>query len=127
MIPWQFTRFRGFIVGFWHKGKLYHFATYTGAKTVSLTVGNTRVEWMLTGRTAGSTHQLHIIATRGEAGIIAGPSTVSMGKRVAESLTAVVSVTLTRIEPGKEQLVFEGEGNFGGLEVYNVAEELLAA
>ncbi|MBG7610494.1 MAG: hypothetical protein IZT55_06470 [Anaerolineae bacterium] len=127
MIPWQFTRFRGFLVGFWHKGKLYRFATYTGAKTVSLTVGNNEIEWMLTGRTAGAAHRLHIIATRGEAGIIAGPSTVSMGKRVAESLTAVISVTLTHIEQRKEQLVFEGEGNFGGLEVYNVAEELLSA
>ena len=126
MIPWQFTRFRGFIVGFWHEGTLYRFATYTGAKTVSLAVDDAQVDWMLTGRTAGAEHRLHLVATRGEAGILAGPSTVDMGKRVAESLTANVAVTLTRIEKGRAHTVFSGDGRCAGLEVHNVAEELLS-
>ena len=34
-IPWMRSAFEGFIVGFWHSGKLYRFATYTGAKSQS--------------------------------------------------------------------------------------------
>lgn len=125
MIPWQFTRFRGFIVGLWHGGTLYRFATYTGARTESLTVDDRRIDWVLSGRTAGARHRLHLVATRGAAGILAGPSTVDMGKRVAESLTAEVSVTLTRLEKSAEHTLFSETGRFAGLEVHNVAEELL--
>ena len=31
MIPWLRSSFRGFIIGLWHAGRLYRFATYTGA------------------------------------------------------------------------------------------------
>jgi hypothetical protein len=127
MIPWQFTRFRGFIVGFWHEGTLYRFATYTGAETVSLTVDESKVDWVLHGRAAGADHRLHLVATRGAAGVLAGPTTVDMGKRVAESLTAEVAVTLSRLENGREETVFVGNGRCAGLEVHNVFEELLTA
>lgn len=127
MIPWQFTRFRGFIVGFWHEGILYRFATYTGAETVSLTVDESKVDWVLHGRTAGADHRLHIVARRGAAGVLAGPTTVDMGKRVAESVTAEVAVTLSRLENGREEVVFAGNGRYAGLEVHNVFEELLSA
>lgn len=127
MIPWRFTRFRGFIAGLWHQGTLYRFATYTGAKTETLTVTNEQVHWVLRGKTAASVHRLEMIARRGEAGILAGPSTVDMGKRVAESLTAEVAVRLSRLERGRAVEIFAGNGRFAGLEVHNVEQELLAA
>ena len=127
MIPWRFTRFRGFIVGFWHEGVLYRLATYTGAKTEKLTVTEEQIHWVLTGKTAGANHRLEIIASRGEAGILAGPSTVDMGKRVAESLTATAVVRLSRLERLQDVPLFVGKGRFAGLEVHNVAEELLSA
>ena len=37
-IPWLGTAFRGFIVGFWWNGRLYRFATYTGAQVERLEV-----------------------------------------------------------------------------------------
>lgn len=124
MIPWQFTRFRGFIVGFWHEGVLYRFATYTGAVVESLTVDDEQVDWVLRGKTAGAEYRLHIVARRSDAGVLAGPSTVDMGKRVAESLTAEVAVTLERVGVGPD-VVFVGNGRFAGLELFNVAGELL--
>ncbi|MEZ4590144.1 MAG: tocopherol cyclase family protein [Chloroflexota bacterium] len=127
MIPWQFTRFRGFIVGLWHGGRLYRFATYTGAKTETLSVAGEQIHWVLTGKTAGAVHRLEIIASRGEAGILAGPSTVDMGVRVAESLTATATVRLSRLVGGRDEPIFVGNGRFAGLEVHNVEEELLAA
>ncbi len=127
MIPWQWTRFRGFIVGLWHEDTLYRFATYTKAKTETLTVAGEQIHWVLTGKTAGAKHRLEIIASRGETGILAGPSTVDMGKRVAESLTATAMVRLSRLEGERDALVFEGNGRFAGLEVHNIEEELLSA
>jgi tocopherol cyclase len=127
MIPWRKTRFRGFIVGFWFQGKLYRFATYTGARTVSLKVDDHQVDWVIRGRTQGAMHTLHIVATRGDAGILAGPSTVDMGKRVAETLTAKISVVLKQMVPGRDQTIFAGNGSFAGLEVQNVFEELVEA
>ena len=40
--PWVRTAFRGFIVGFWHDGTLYRFATYTGADVERLELTDTR-------------------------------------------------------------------------------------
>jgi hypothetical protein len=115
IIPWRRSSFRGFIVGLWHDGVLYRWATYTGAKTAHLQIDDKRVHWLLRGKTAHGMHQLTITATRAEAGILAGPSTVDMGKRVAESLTALVAVRLEN-ESG---IIFSGNGRFAGLEVHN--------
>jgi tocopherol cyclase len=125
MIPWQFTRFRGFIVGLWHEARLYRFATYTGAETVELAVTDQEVRWVLRGKITGAAHELRLRAVRAEAGVLAGPSTVDMGKRVAESLTGVVHVELVQREGGGERLIFAGAGRHAGLEVTNVREELL--
>ena len=43
VIPWLGSAFRGFIVGLWHQDKLYRFATYTGAKTKTLTITDDQV------------------------------------------------------------------------------------
>ncbi len=125
MIPWKKTRFKGFIVGLWFQGKLYRFATYTGARTVSLHVDDRRVDWLIRGYTDRAMHTLHIVATRGEAGLLAGPTTLDMGTRVAETLTAKIAVRLNRIVSGHEQVSFIGNGSFAGLEVHNVMEELV--
>ena len=79
------------------------------------------------GPNGGGKHRLEIIASRGEAGILAGPSTVDMGKRVAESLTATATVRLSRLDGGRDVPLFVGNGRFAGLEVHNVEEELLTA
>ena len=51
LIPWVRTAFRGFIVGFWHDGTLYRFATYTGADVERLELTDTHVIWTLAGET----------------------------------------------------------------------------
>lgn len=125
MIPWQFTRFRGFIVGMLFEGKIYRFATYTGAEIESLSVDDHAVEWILSGSTQGGTHRLYLRATRADSAIIAGPSIVDMGRRVAESLTAEIKVRLTKIHDDREHVIFAETGQSAGLEVYNTSEELI--
>lgn len=118
IIPWRRTAFRGFIVGFWHQGQLHRFATYTGAQVEKLLVTDETAVWILRNKT----HRLSLLAHLGseeEFGLLKGPDTVEMGKRVAESLTAEVDVELTHL--GQNRVVFNGRGRYAGLEVHNAA------
>jgi tocopherol cyclase len=49
-IPWLGTAFPGFIAGLWHRGRLYRFATYTGAALRSLAITDTNVHVSLQDR-----------------------------------------------------------------------------
>jgi hypothetical protein len=64
IIPWRGLSFRGMIVGLWHKGRLYRFATYTGARIERLALDGEQVHWVLRGRIAGRPHRLEIRAWR---------------------------------------------------------------
>jgi tocopherol cyclase len=129
IIPWRRSSFRGMIVGLWHGGRLYRFATYTGAKTERLEVSDERVTWVLRGRpfVGGPAHRLELRAMRAEGGLIRGPSTIEMGVRVAESLSASVEVRLTRLRGGQATLIFKGTGRYAGLEIMGDLERLLEA
>lgn len=43
VIPWLLTSFPGFIAGLWWQGRLYRFATYTGARIERLDIDDTHV------------------------------------------------------------------------------------
>lgn len=120
IIPWRRASFNGFIAGLWVDGRLYRFATYTGAKVADLVVTDDAVEWVLRDKT----RRLSILARRGAAskyGLLKGPTTVEMGKRVEETLTATVAVRLSELADGRVREVFAGEGACAGLEVHNAA------
>jgi tocopherol cyclase len=118
IIPWIGSAFRGFIAGLWLDGKLYRFATYTGAKVESLEIMDDRVQWM------SSDHhfRLCLIASREQGGLLHGPTRVDMGKRVLETLNASVEVQLTTLDGA---LLFEGYGMHAGLEVMGDLPRLL--
>ncbi len=118
MIPWVRRAFRGFIVGLWHRGQLYRFATYTGARTDLLRVTDGGVEWVL----SDARHRLEIEARRGRGGVLKGPTTHDMGKRVAESLDATVNVALFKRERGGDEPIFAGTGGCAGLEIFNAGD-----
>ncbi|MCB8965604.1 MAG: hypothetical protein H6660_01820 [Ardenticatenaceae bacterium] len=123
IIPWRRSAFRGFTVGLWHEKQLYRFATYTGAKTAHLQVSDDTVEWVLRDKK----RELHIVAAQGaqsEFGLLKGPDRVEMGKRVAETLTAVLHIQLNDISNGQTRLIFEGNGRYAGLEVHNASQLL---
>ena len=111
MIPWVRQAFRGFIMGLLHQGRLYRFATYTGAKTEHLRVTDAAVSWRITDRL----YSLDINAQRSRSVELRGPSKVDMGKRVPETMTAEIEVRLATLRG--EQVIFEGRGRNAGLEV----------
>jgi hypothetical protein len=53
---------------------------------------------------------------RKEGGLLQAPTTVDMGRRIAESLSAEVIVALHSLEGGKAYLLYEGRGHHAGLE-----------
>ena len=127
-IPWLGTAFRGFIVGFWHGGQLYRFATYTGAVVEELRLTHTHVHWRLRGPGPdGRVHRLELVAHRNEEGVdlLHAPDRTAMVQRVLESLTAVVDVRLTVMTAGREQELFVGQGRHAGLEIGGKIEEIL--
>ncbi len=113
-IPWLGHSFRGFIVGLLHRGTLYRFATYTGAKLEALDITPAAVQLTLTDRL----YRLDITAHRpppAATGALRGPNRTDMRTRVLESLSARISARLTARQSGAE--IFAGEGRHAGLEV----------
>jgi len=119
IIPWLRSAFRGFIVGLWHDQNLYRFATYTNAKIEKLAISDIRVDWVIIDKN----YRLELKATRAQDGLLRGPSRVDMGRRVNESLQAVVEV---RLSTRDGRVVFEGQGRNAGLEVHGDLVRLLS-
>jgi hypothetical protein len=122
IIPWLGSSFRGMIVGLWHRGHLYRFATYTEATTESLTVDGKVVEWIIRDQIC----KLEIRAKRATGGILRGPTVQDMGIRVPETLNSVVQIRLTSLRGESEQLILEDTGRHAGLEVVGDIDLLLS-
>ena len=118
IIPWLRSSFRGFIVGLLHEGVLHRFATYTGAQTEALAIDDEHVTWSVRDRRL----RLEMVAARAAGGLLASPVRTEMHKRVDETLSAEVSIRLSRRDGG---VLFEGRGRCAGLEVHGDLERLL--
>ena len=119
IIPWIRTSFAGFIVGLLVEGRLYRFATYTGAKITRLDVLDGQIRWTMQDRK----HKLTIQATRSHGGMLHAPAVNEMTNRLLESLTSTVDVKLKE-HGGK--ILFEGTGRHAGVELGGAIEDLLA-
>lgn len=119
-IPWLWTSFRGFLIGLWHRGRLYRFATYTGARIEKLTVD----QGAATVVVADGEHRLSVSAEGGSGGVLRGPTGRDMLGRVPETLDARVFVRLAARKAGNSSLIFEGVGEHAGLEVIGAPERL---
>lgn len=118
-IPWIGSHFVGYIAGFLFGGRLYRFATYTGA---SMRAALGEQEVFLAFR--DSRRRLEIVAhKKGGGGQLVSPLSGNMTGKVNESLQATIEVKLFE----GERLLFSGIGLHAGLEVAGPAEELLTA
>jgi len=112
IIPWLRSSFAGFIVGLWHEGVLYRFATYTGACIEKLDISDGSVAWVISDRL----HRLEMHATRTEGGLLQAPTTTDMNRRIAETLNARVETALYSLKGDCPELLFHGTGRHAGLE-----------
>jgi hypothetical protein len=111
-IPWLGSSFRGFIIGLWHSGRLYRFASYTGARVQMLRLTDTHAILHV----ADKHHRLEINASRSEGGLLHAPYRIEMLQRVTESLTASADVRLLSLGD-TERVIYEGTGRHTGLEI----------
>ncbi len=118
IIPWLRSAFPGFIIGLWHRDRLYRFATYTRARTTHLAITDASVVWTVSDRK----HVLAIEGLRAEGGLLLGPTREAMHERVNETLNAAIAVHL-RTHAGETQ--FAGVGRHAGMEVQGNVERLL--
>jgi tocopherol cyclase len=121
MIPWIGRAFRGFIIGLWHEGRLYRFATYTNAQIEKLELTDDHVTWVVRDRG----HRLEMLASRTAGGLLHGPTRHEMHQRVEETLNATVEVCLSAFEGGTPRRRFQGVGRNAGLEVEGDLPRLL--
>lgn len=119
-IPWFGKHFTGVIAGISIKGKLYRFATYTGAHIARLSKepGN------LSLRILDKYRYLDISASEASSGRLYSPRNGSMKGIIDESMTAVIKVTLGNIGNEAPDVIFEGTGHNAGLEAVGDLQEL---
>src|SRR5690606_755662 len=97
---------------------LYRFATYTGARTEHLDLQDKKVTWVVSDKRL----RLELEAVQADGGLIYGPTPHDMGRRVDETLDAVIDVRLSE-HTGK--VLFEGRGRHAGLEINGDIPRLL--
>lgn len=115
-IPWLGNFFIGYLVGFLWRGKLYRFATYTGAM-MKATLGERSVQLAF----KDGTHRLEILAHQGKGGELVSPISGNMAGKVNESMQASIEISFYE----KEHLLFSGIGRNAGLEVAGSVHELI--
>lgn len=116
-IPWLSGAFTGFIVGFLHEGRLYRFASYTGARIEHLSVTGDHVNVHFAGKTQGRRYRLEIAANRDEGGMLRSPERADMVARVNESMTNTINLRLILAEEALSPVVLKMRGECASLEV----------
>jgi hypothetical protein len=120
-IPWLGSSFTGHIVGLWLRGRLYRFATYTGAKVGRLDVSPDEATLVVEDRR----HFLEIRCRRQEGATLAAPREGEMTGRIVEAMTATVDVCLSVKTRGSLTSVFADTGRLASLEVAGDIDLLL--
>jgi hypothetical protein len=112
IIPWVRKAFPGFIIGFLWEGKLYRFATYTGAKTTLLETNDKIVHWIVEDKK----YQLEMHTEIGPSTYLQAPTLNGMDRQISESVDSFVEIRLSRkIKTGKT-VIFQGNGYHAGFE-----------
>ena len=120
-IPWLGSSFVGSIVGLLLDGRLYRFATYTGAHLLSLTHSPGAVAFALQDRR----FRIEVSASGAVPGVLRSPVLGRMVGEVEESLNGTVCVRLTERASGHE--VFVGTGRSSGIELMDPTGDLTLA
>ncbi len=116
-IPWLNSHFVGFISGLWLEGRLFKFATYTGAKKY-LEVGEDTATLIFKNPHT----ELRILARHGPGSALLFPITGDMTGKINESLQATLEVEL--LENGRR--IFAATGRHAGLELAGEVQQVLA-
>lgn len=109
-IPWLTGSFTGFIAGLWYENKLTRFTTYNGSGLRKLAFTDSVAELELENKSS----ILSVRAPLGQSTGLAAPVAGMMNGRIEESMTSVITVTLTDRKTGEP--LFSGEGRNASIE-----------
>ncbi len=131
-IPFIGRHFTGFLFALWHKGTIYRFTTYTGAKIFSINIKPNRVKAVVADNKylivfdAKKLHKEGRKAPADLAGVLKSPSLGEMKGRIMESLTSEINLSLySRDKSGrKKDLIFTDTGYHAGLEIEATKQDL---
>lgn len=115
-IPWIGSHFIGYIVGFLFNGRLYRFATYTGAR-MKASLGEKTIRLGFRDKR----YRLEITAHQAGTGELVAPISGKMVGKVSESMLSEAEVRFF----DNDRLLFSGTGKNAGLEAAGQVEELL--
>jgi tocopherol cyclase len=110
-IPWLGGSFRGFFAFLHLNGVMHRFASYTGARLVSLAERGGVTQAAIESRSG----RLEISAVPGPGGLLKAPSNGLMNRTIEESISATVSVRLT---DKNGRVLFSGASPCAGMERY---------
>jgi hypothetical protein len=110
-IPWVTGNFTGFIAGFWSGNRLYRFTEYNRSCLTMLRSTDQGVELEFRNRL----HILRLAAPADRTTSLAAPIRGLMDGRTEESMTSVISLTLTDSDNG--HVIFSGKGRNGSVEI----------
>lgn len=116
-IPWLGSSFVGVIAGLLVDGRLYRFATYTGARLERLDERDDGVEVTL----ADGRHTLSVSARGTRPGKLRSPVLGQMSGTTAEALDGTVHARLTSDDGS---VVFDGMGRAAGIELMDPERDL---
>ncbi len=116
-IPWIGTTFTGFLGFFLHEGKLFTFATYTGAKIGVLSTNDDQVEVIIKSRD----FSIRVRGINSSRGSLKAPRSGEMDRVIHESVDAALDVELF---DKSGNLLFTGTGKNAGLELVGDLESL---
>ena len=117
-IPWMGSSFVGFIAGAWISGKLYRFATYSGARLTAFQSRLGGADMIYEDRS----FRLEVELDGAVAAPLKAPSHGRMVARADESLDAIMHVKLTSLRDGA--VLLDDCGLHAGCEVMDVRGEL---
>jgi hypothetical protein len=112
-IPWLGRSFDGFLIGFFHNGRLIKFTTYTGAKISVFHYDKEK----LTIHVLSKHYRLELETSYKKGAELRTPVVGEMEGRLSESLAAETKVKLFKLEKNTETLEFAGTGRHAGLEI----------
>lgn len=120
-IPWLHLKFACFAGALWYQGRVYTFATHTGAQITQYEKGDKWVRLSIEDKR----FELAVEAIQDRVWELRSPDKGRMTGSIFESLTSTLNVNLyEKRKEGKRQ-IFEDHGRNAGLEIRDDKEELL--
>ncbi|MCF8331853.1 MAG: hypothetical protein K9H84_05320, partial [Bacteroidales bacterium] len=120
-IPWRGKSFTGFLGFLYRDNQFYHFATYRNTNLQLEVCDSNMVKIKIENRKNDFT----ITAKSNSTGLLKAPSEGAMDRRIAESIDAVINITM---KDKKGNIIFSDSTNIAGLEMvgeYKKLKELL--